>query len=52
LGWNCEHLARLAATGEAKCYPIGVFAFLGDGINHDANRILRDKLAEAEGRVG
>jgi acyl carrier protein len=45
IGWNCEHLARLAATGEARCYAIGPILgveVLGPGINHDANRIFKE----------
>jgi hypothetical protein len=45
IGWNCEHLARLSATGEARCYAIGpIFGLypVGDGINHDANRIFKE----------
>lgn len=43
IGWNCEHLARLVATGEARCYGISPLSPLcGDGINYEANRIFKE----------
>lgn len=34
LGWNCEHLARLVATGEAKSYGVKEKLIFGDQWHH------------------
>lgn len=51
LGWNCEHLARLVATGGAISYEIKKLPFPlpqlnSDGYHHQASRML-DKYRES-----
>lgn len=48
LGWNCEHLGRLIATDEPRCYQIGVIWWLcnlsPDGDHQMARQIFREYL--------
>lgn len=48
LGWNCEHLARLVATGEARCYqsaPLWTLSNLTPSGDHKtAAAIFKDYL--------
>ena len=47
LGWNCEHMSRLVATQEARCYAIGPVLGLrlaGDGVNHDADKLFAEYI--------
>ena len=46
IGWNCEHLARLVATGNAISYEVRSKLICGDGINYDANHLLSKSLED------
>lgn len=48
LGWNCEHLGRLIATDEPRCYQSGLIWWLcnmtPEGDHKAARHIFRDYL--------
>ncbi|MCG9889567.1 MAG: pentapeptide repeat-containing protein [Thermosynechococcaceae cyanobacterium MS004] len=50
LGWNCEHLARLIATDEARCYQSQFLWWLSDltpnGEHKTARQIFREYLCK------
>ncbi|MBD2210745.1 hypothetical protein H6G27_12765 [Nostoc linckia FACHB-104] len=49
LGWNCEHFARLVATGEAISYQIkeSPLAFLNNNGYHPLAKEMMDKACKS-----